>query len=55
MSDPITVDGLSEDENALANRLLDELERKAQRNLLRASYYDGKRAITQVGSVIPPQ
>src|SRR5690606_9794100 len=31
-----------------------QLDAKKPRNLLRASYYDGKRAIRQVGTVIPP-
>jgi hypothetical protein len=34
--------------------LLEQLSQKTQRNLLRDSYYDGKRAIRQVGTVIPP-
>ena len=51
----VTVTDLSEDEAALVNRLLDQLSDKADRNLLRASYYDGKRAIRQIGTVIPPQ
>lgn len=51
----ITLPGLSDDENATLNRLLEHLDAKQQRNLLRASYYDGKRAIRQVGTVIPPQ
>lgn len=37
--------------DALAKKLHD----KQPRNLLRACYYDGKRALRQVGSVIPPQ
>jgi len=51
----ITVVGFSDNENEIANSLLTQLEQKAGRNLLRASYYDGKRAIRQVGTVIPPQ
>lgn len=51
----ITLPGVSDDDNRTVNRLLDQLDRKHQRNILRASYYDGKRAIRQVGSVIPPQ
>jgi hypothetical protein len=31
------------------------LAAKQTRNLLRASYYDGKRAVRQVGTIIPPQ
>lgn len=55
MRDSITVTGLDDVENATVNRLLQQLADKAQRNLLRASYYDGKRAIRQVGTIIPPQ
>lgn len=55
MSDTIIVPGLSADEQDALTGLLAHLEAKAPRNLLRASYYDGKRALRQVGSVIPPQ
>lgn len=51
----ITVPGLSDDESNILNHLLEKLHDRQPRNLLRASYYDGKRAIRQVGSVIPPQ
>lgn len=54
MSEHITVTGLSDDDNDTVNALLEHLENKAPRNVLRASYYDGKRAIRQVGSIIPP-
>src|SRR5699024_8762897 len=37
------------------NRLLAQLNKKRSRNMLRSSYYDGKRAIRQVGTIIPPQ
>lgn len=53
--DQITLPSVSDDENALLNHLLEQLAAKQARNLLRASYYDGKRAISQIGSVIPPQ
>lgn len=51
----ITVDGLDEFDQATVNLLLKELDDRGRRNLLRSSYYDGKRAIRQVGTVIPPQ
>lgn len=51
----ITVPGLSDDESNILNHLLEKLHNRQPRNFLRASYYDGKRAIRQVGSVIPPQ
>lgn len=55
MTDFPRIPALSDDENDLARGLLRQLDDKATRNLLRASYYDGKRAVHQVGSVIPPQ
>lgn len=54
MTDTITLPDVSDDENALLNLLLVQLDAKASRNFLRACYYDGKRAIRQVGTVIPP-
>ena len=51
----ITVQGLDDDQNDIVNLLLNQLAEKTRRNLLRASYYDGKRAIRQVGTIIPPQ
>jgi hypothetical protein len=55
VSETLRVPGLSEDETVTLNLLIEQLEAKSKRNLLRASVYDGKRAIKQVGSVIPPQ
>lgn len=55
MSDKIIVPGLTEDETVTVNVLAGELRDRSRRNLLRSSYYDGKRAIRQVGSIIPPQ
>lgn len=51
----ITVPGLTDDEQALVNALLGQLAAKAQRNLLRSNYYDGKRALRQISPVVPPQ
>lgn len=51
----VLVPALTDDEQAILDALVDALNRKLPRNLLRASYYDGKRAISQVGTVIPPQ
>lgn len=53
--DRLTLPDLTDDEDLILNALNVQLEAKQPRNLLRASYYDGKRAIRQVGSVIPPQ
>jgi len=55
VSEQINAAGLSGDERDTVNALIAYLEAKTPRNLLRASYYDGKRAVRQVGSVIPPQ
>ena len=55
MSESLRLKELSDDENVTLNVLLTQLDAKAGRNLLRSSVYDGKRAIRQVGSVIPPQ
>lgn len=46
---------LSEDELITLNLLIKQLDDKTPRNVMRASYYDGKRAAKQVGGVIPPQ
>ena len=55
MSESLRVPGLSDDENVLLNHLLVQLAEKDKRNLLRSSVYDGKRALKQVSSVLPPQ
>lgn len=55
MSEPLRVPYLTGDEVVTLNRLVEQLEKKSKRNLLRSSYYDGKRAVKQVGTVIPPQ
>jgi hypothetical protein len=55
MTDKISLPNAPDDVNDTVARLSDELAAKQPRNLLRASYYDGKRAIRQVGTIIPPQ
>lgn len=50
----VRVDGLSDDEQEMVRRLLAQLAEKSSRNYLRASYYDGKRAARQIGTIIPP-
>lgn len=55
MIEKLNVPDLSDDENRTVNLLLEQLEQKAGRNRLRSSYYDGRRAVQQVGTVIPPQ
>jgi hypothetical protein len=54
LSERITVRGLSDDDTATLNHLLGKLNRKRPRNVLRASYYDGKRALEQLTKVVPP-
>ena len=51
----IRLPGLTDDEERLLNRLLEQLRAKLPRNLLRAAYYDGKRHVRQASPVIPPQ
>ncbi|WP_286174525.1 phage portal protein [Mycobacterium sp. DL99] len=46
---------LTNDENALINGLLAEIENRKMKNLLRTSYYENKRTIRHVGTLIPPQ
>lgn len=54
MTQHVRVPQLSADENDLVNGLLDRLAAKSVRNAVRASVYDGRRAVQQIGSVIPP-
>jgi hypothetical protein len=54
-AEKITVPGLTEDEGILVNSLVEQLAAKYRRNLMRSALYDGKNAIRQVGTVIPPQ
>lgn len=51
----LVVPGLSEDELVTLNACAQGLHEKQPRNLLRASYYDGRRAARMIGNVIPPQ
>ena len=55
MIEKLNVPGLSVGELAVLNRLVEQLAAKSRRNLLRAAYYDGRRAIRQVGTTIPAQ
>ena len=55
MSETLRVPFLTGDEKDTLDHLVAQLAAKAPRNLLRSSYYDGKRAIKSVGTVIPPQ
>lgn len=51
----LSVPGLTDDELVTLNLCAEELDKKSTRNVLRSSFYDGKRAVQQVGTVIPPQ
>jgi hypothetical protein len=55
VTDQIHLPGVSDDEDRTLNQLLKQLDDTQPRNVLRASYYDGRRAVKQVGTVIPPQ
>lgn len=55
MSEPIVVPDLAEDEQVVVDVLWAQLQAKAERNLLRASYYDGKRVISRLMTLVPPQ
>jgi hypothetical protein len=55
LSEKLSLKQLSDAENAVLGHLIEQLDAKTPRNLLRSSYYDGKRAVRQIGTVIPPQ
>jgi len=55
LTDALNVPALTDDESRTLNFLIEQLDAKASRNALRSAYYDGKRAVKQIGSVIPPQ
>ena len=46
---------LNDDVVDTINRLYQQLVERTPRNMLRASFYDGKYAISQIGSIIPPE
>ena len=49
------ISDLTDDENRLVSGLAKQLNDRSRRNQMRSDLYDGKQAIRQVGSVIPPQ
>lgn len=51
----IRIPGLGEDDTITVNYLLEKLREVRPHNKKRSDLYDGKRAVQQVGSVIPPQ
>jgi len=54
-SPKVRIPGVTPSENALINELLCEIEHRRVKNLLRTSYYENKRTIRYVGTLIPPQ
>lgn len=55
-TEKLSVPGLDEDETITLNLLVAQLEARSRRNRLRSAFYDGKRAVKQVGGgVVPPQ
>lgn len=55
MIESLRIPQFDEDENVTLNALLARLGKTQGRNILRSSFYDGRRAVEQVGSIIPPQ
>lgn len=53
--DVLRIPDLNDDETETVNLLAKQLKDKTRRNKMRSDLYDGKQAIRQVGSVIPPQ
>jgi len=51
----ITIPGLSDGENDSVNTMLEQLEGKQRRNILRRKYYDSKQIVQQLGIAVPPQ
>jgi len=51
----VTLPGIDDDEQRLLSGLLAQLDARQPRNQLRDSYYEGRLAIQQVGTIIPPQ
>lgn len=51
----LRIPGLSDDETVTLNFLAKQLKDKSRHNRKRSDLYDGKSALRQVGSIIPPQ
>lgn len=54
MTQTIRSRDLNDDETVVINSLVKQLDKKRPRNRLRSGYYDGRRAVKQIGAVIPP-
>jgi len=50
----ITIKDLPDDENTSVNVMLEQIESKTRRNLLRRSYYESKHTVRQVAAILPP-
>lgn len=55
VNETLRIPGLSEDETVTLNFLAKQLKDKTPHNRKRSDLYDGKSALRQVGSIIPPQ
>lgn len=55
VDEALRVPGLSEDETVTVNLLVKQLKEKTPHNRKRSDLYDGKAALRQVGTIIPPQ
>lgn len=55
IDESLRVPGLDDDETVTVNLLAAQLKSKARHNQKRSDLYDGKSALRQVGSIIPPQ
>lgn len=55
MVDKITLPGVDDDDNRTLNLLLEKLDEKTPRNLLRQARYDQKHIIKRIGRIIPPE
>lgn len=55
MTQTVTLPNVEDEINDVANRLLERLNDKARRNLLRSAYYDGKHAAAHISRIMPPQ
>lgn len=55
VNETLRIPGLSDDETVTLNFLAKQLKDRAPHNRKRSDLYDGKSALRQVGSIIPPQ
>jgi len=50
----ITIEGLDAAENDAVNDLLEQIDAKSRRNVIRRAYYESKHAVRQVAAILPP-